>query len=45
MHEKIKMGVTVFLYIFLNAGFCLSKLDFEKCVISIYFFSEWVKLV
>ena len=30
-------------YVFPNVGFCLSKLDFEKCVLIIYTLREGVK--
>jgi hypothetical protein len=47
MHEKIKMGVTLFINIFMFVlyifTFCLSKLGFEKCVLIIYFLYEEVK--
>ena len=42
---KKKLGrVQLFvLQIFLHVGFCLSKLDFEKCVSIIYILREGVK--
>ncbi len=40
MHDKINMCVTVCLFIFPNSGFCLLKLDFEKCVIITQYISS-----
>ncbi len=40
--KKLRWASLIVLFIFLNVGFCLSKLDFEKCVIILYFLSEWV---
>jgi hypothetical protein len=40
--KKLRCASLFVLFIFLNVGFCLSKLDFEKCVIILYFLSEWV---
>ena len=41
--KKIKTGSVFVLHIFLHVGFCLSKLDFEKCVLIIYTLREGVK--
>jgi hypothetical protein len=41
--KKLKRVPVFVLHIFLHVGFCLSKLDFEKCVLIIYILREGVK--
>jgi hypothetical protein len=43
-YKKKLRRVPLFVWhIFLHVGFCLSKLDFEKCVLIIYILREGVK--
>ena len=39
--KKLRWASLFVLFIFSNAGSCLSKLDFKKCVIIVYFLSEF----